>query len=356
MKKHTSTDKPAPRRHRQKQGMIKTDLQNEADFNPISQQTPFSKELRIKGFIPLWEQLALREKMHEMSNIDKTLLLADIRRGLEAREFLYFYQPQWDLKTGKIEALESSLRWYHPQKGLLGTEYFMSVFEEAGLLRELTNLLFEQLFEDRAQLELNGFNNYKIAVKLSLKQLEINGLADELTDLLTRLNIPPQQIECELSERQFSHNARNMRTNLQQFHETGISLSIDKFGSGFSAYPYLSEFPFQKIKLEKNYTTDMAQNPRGQLIIQSVINLAHLLNAVAVVDGIDSMSVVRWLNMMGCDLGQGCFLGGPMKLEYLVDFLKEYRKIADNGKKAIEDFWLLHAKQASRYSPDCPSN
>ena len=143
-----------------------------------------------------------------------------------------------------------------------------------------------------------------------------------------------------------------MRENLEMLQRACIGFVLDNFDSGYSGYPYLLEFPFNKIKLDKSYVTDIFQNPRGQLITQSVIHTAHLLHADAIIDGVDSLQMVRWLVNAGCDYGQGCFLGGPMALEELIDFLKEYRIIAENGKSAVEDFWQNGPHLTPHFSPD----
>ncbi len=325
--------------------------------NPIvkaKKQKPIpSADLRRKGVIPLWEQLSFRDNVNHMTNIEKSLMLTDIRRGLEAREFVYLYQPQWDLTTGRIESLESSLRWKHPRKGMLGPDFFFAVFEESGLIVDLLALLTEQILSDRAQLELNGLADYKIAIKFTPDQLKMSMLSENLLHLISKMNVPPEAIECELTDRQFPRCPCCMRENLEMLQQAGIGLVLDNFGSGYSGYPYLLEFPFNKIKLDKSYVTDIFQNPRGQLITQSVIHTAHLLHADAIIDGVDSLQMVRWLTNAGCDYGQGCFLGGPMALEELIDFLKEYRIIAENGKSAIEDFWQNGPHLTPHFSPDC---
>ena len=325
--------------------------------NPVvkaKKQSPtYTSSLRQKGVIPLWEQLSLRDNVNQMTNIEKSLMLTDIRRGLEAREFLYLYQPRWHLATGKIEALESSLRWRHPRKGMLGPDFFFAIFEESGLISDLLLLLNEQILLDRTQLELNGLSHFKVSIKFTPDQLKLNLLSENLLSLLSKMNVSPELIECELTDRQFPRCPGSMRQNLENLQNAGIHLILDNFGSGYSGYPYLLEFPFNKIKLDKSYVTDIFQNPRGQLIAQSVIHMAHLLHAESIIDGVDSLQMVRWLINAGCDYGQGCFLGGPMALEDLIDFLKEYRIIEHSEKSVIEKFWQEHSKSAARFSPDC---
>ncbi len=305
------------------------------------------------GVIPLWEQLSFRQRSHAMDNIEKTMMLADIRRGLEAREFVYLYQPQWHLETGRLETLVSVLRWRHPKKGMLGPDFFIMLFEEAGLIGDLLMILIEQVLIDRTQLELNGITDVKMSIKLTPEQLELDLLSEEILQLLNKMNINPQYIECELSERQYLKCPRSMRKNMQNFQSENIKLVLDNFGSGFSALPYLLEFAFDKIKLDKSYINHIFQNPRGQMIARSAIHMSHILQADAVVDGIDNSQSLHWLRMTGCDYGQGCYLGAPMPIEDLIDFLKEYRTIADKGILEIERFWQRHAKHADKLSPDC---
>ncbi len=316
--------------------------------NPV-----LSPEMRQNGIIPLWEQLAFRSRGGHQNNIDKTMMLADVQRGLEAREFLYLYQPQWNIETGELESLETFLKWRHPKKGMLGSDFFITLFEEAGLIEDLLRILIEQLLIDRLQLELNGIQNVKMGIKLTPEQLEIAFFADRVLLLMEKMNVQPKDVECVLTERNFSRCPCSIRKNLQAFQQSGINLVIDNFGSGFSAYPYLLEFSFDKIKLDKSYITHLFQNPRGQLITQSVIHMAHILQADVIIDGIDNIQTLKWVRLSGGDIGQGCYLGAPMPIEELIDFLKEYRTIASNGIQAIEDFWSRRSKTAGKISPDC---
>ncbi len=303
----------------------------------------FTNELKKKGIIPLWEQLAVQQKTNQYSNIDKTLLLFDIRRALEEREFFYFYQPQWNINTGELVCLESCLRWCHPTKGILGPDFFLTLFEESNLLPDLMNILFEQIFTDLNQMKLNGLNSLKISIHLTPEQLELEHLGESLLMLLDRMNITSSEIECAVTERLFPKYPPLLRENITILKENGIMLCLNNFASGYSAYPYLQEFHFDKIKLDKTYTAHLFENPREMLIVQSVINQARLFESKAVIDGINSPQMLHWLRQHNCELGQGCLLGKARSLEEMIDFLKEYNTIKTYGIDSIEAFWRRNA-------------
>lgn len=315
--------------------------------------THMTKHLRSSGVVPLWEQLSIRHHLSSEKRIDDSLMLTDVRCSMEQGEFICLYQPQWCIKTGRLIAIETDFRWQHPIKGLMGTDFFLPFFEEHHLTEDLLLILIERILTDREQIHSAGIDSFSTILKFSSVQLETPYLAQLILQYLKKENISPNIIECQLNDRQFVKNTAVLRQNLMLFHQEGISLSLGKFGSGYSGYPYLQEFHFHKIKLEKNYVIDVFQNPRSQMIIQSVINMAHMLKATAVIDGVNDVQTLKWLQMIDCDMAQGCYIGGFMFLEDLVDFLTEYRKIQDNGKKAIMDFWQQKAKKIIHLSPDC---
>ena len=302
-----------------------------------------TNDLKKKGIIPLWEQLAVKQKTNEYSNIDKSLLLFDVRRGLEEHEFFYFYQPQWNINTGEIVCLESCLRWRHPTKGILGPDFFLALFEESNLLLDLMNILFEQIFTDLNQMKLNGLDALKISIHLTPEQLELKYLGESLLLLLDKTDIDSSQIECAVTERLFPKYPPLLRENITVLKENGITLCLNNFASGYSAYPYLQEFHFDKIKLDKTYTAHLFENPREKLIVQSVIEQARLFEAQAVIDGINSPQMLHWLRQHNCELGQGCLLGKARPLEEMIDFLKEYNTIKSYGIDSIEAFWRRNA-------------
>ena len=316
---------------------------NETKKKKETPSETLTNDLKKKGIIPLWEQLAVQQKTNQYSKIDKTLLLFDIRRALEEREFFYFYQPQWNINTGEIVCLESCLRWRHPTKGILGPDFFLTLFEGNNMLLDLMNILFEQIFTDLNQMKLNGLDSLKISIHLTPEQLELEYLGESLIMLLERMNIQSSQIECAVTERLFPKYPPLLRENITVLKENGITLCLNNFASGYSAYPYLQEFHFDKIKLDKTYTMHLFENPREKLIVQSVIDQARLFDSQAVIDGINSPQMLHWLQQHNCTLGQGCLLGKARPLEEMIDFLKEYNTIKSYGIDSIEAFWRRNA-------------
>ena len=316
---------------------------NETKKKKETPSETLTNDLKKKGIIPLWEQLAVQQKTNQYSNIDKTLLLFDIRRALEEREFFYFYQPQWNINTGEIVCLESCLRWRHPTKGILGPDFFLTLFEGNNMLLDLMNILFEQIFTDLNQMKLNGLDSLKISIHLTPEQLELEYLGESLIMLLERMNIQSSQIECAVTERLFPKYPPLLRENITVLKENGITLCLNNFASGYSAYPYLQEFHFDKIKLDKTYTMHLFENPREKLIVQSVIDQARLFDSQAVIYGINSPQMLHWLQQHNCTLGQGCLLGKARPLEEMIDFLKEYNTIKSYGIDSIEAFWRRNA-------------
>lgn len=294
---------------------------------------------RKRKDIPLCEQVALWGNDQPLSDIEISLLLTDIRRGFEAGELLYLYQPQWDLQTGKIVALESFLHWNHPTKGVLGPDYLVSVFEKSGLLPDLTVLLFEQLIYETKKHRDMGLPHVKMMFNIVPEQMEIEGLSNVLLSVVYDNNLVPSDFECVFCNTKPSQKPQIIHQNIQELQEDGFSLCLNNFGIGYSAYPYIKSFVFDKIKIDKSYLHEMSNHPRTQLLVQSFIRQAHLFGSYAVADGISKKEMIDTLRLWNCDYGQGSYLNAPISAKEMIDFLKEYAKIEDKGINAIEEFW-----------------
>ncbi len=289
--------------------------------------------------IPLCEQVLLWGNDQPLSDIEISLLLTDIRRGFEAGELLYLYQPQWDLQTGKIVALESFLHWNHPTKGVLGPDYLVSVFEKSGLLPDLTVLLFEQLIYETKKHRDMGLPHVKMMFNIVPEQMEIEGLSNVLLSVVYDNNLKPDDFECVFCNTKSTQKPQVIHQNIQELQEDGFSLCLNNFGVGYSSYPYIKSFVFDKIKIDKSYLYEMSNHPRTQLLVQSFIRQAHLFGSCAVADGIREKEIIKTLRLWNCDYGQGSCLNSPISSKEMIDFLKEYAKIEDKGIKAIEEFW-----------------
>lgn len=299
--------------------------------------------------LPLCEQIALWSNPKELSDIEVSLLLADIRRGFEAGELQYQYQAQWDLKSGKIVSLESCLHWNHPTKGKLGADYLISVFEKSGLLPDLTVLLFEQMIKEIKPWHEIGLN-IPITFGVVPEQMETEGLSGDLLTVIYNNNLSASDFECVFYNTKPSQKPQTIHQNIRELQTDGFGLCLNNFGTGYSAYPYIQSFVFDKIKFDKSYLTNILTQPRVQLIVQSFIQQAHLFGSHVIADGINGKQIYHTLQLWNCDYGQGFYLQSPMSSKEMIDFLKEYAKIKDNGIKTIEDFRhnyndVLHTKR-----------
>ncbi len=250
-------------------------------------------------------------------------LESDIERAIRKNEFLFYYQPEIDLKTGRVTGVEALIRWFHPEKGLIPPMEFIPLLERTGLIKKITPFLFSQTMKDLRTLNDMGFRNLFMSVNLSPKQLQDPLLLNVIKNNLKKYKIKPAQFECELTE---SADISDLPADLQVLNKIDklkLRLSLDDFGSGYTSFNYLRALTIQKIKIDREFIATIFDHPKNEMILSSIIELGHKLKLQIVSEGIETQDQEKWLKKHKCDLAQGFYFARPMPLEDLIVFLKK---------------------------------
>jgi diguanylate cyclase (GGDEF)-like protein len=247
-----------------------------------------------------------------------------LRKALLRKEFIPFFQPLIDVKTGKIAAMEALVRWRHPRLGLVWPGEFIPVAEEAGLIGDICHqVLYETCMTTKRWLEA-GYGAIPMAVNISWRQFaQPERLLQLMNDVLSETGTPPELIELELTESSVMEEPDSAIRTLNDLREFGVMASIDDFGTGYSSLSYLKRLPISKLKIDRAFINEVAHNERDAAIVDAIIRLAQALGLKTVAEGIETREQFEFLKEKGCDLGQGFLFSRPVPAQDMEKILQE---------------------------------
>ncbi|XHF32331.1 bifunctional diguanylate cyclase/phosphodiesterase [Pseudomonas chlororaphis] len=248
----------------------------------------------------------------------------ELRHALRQENgLLLYYQPIFELKTGKVTKLEALIRWQHPVHGLLTPDRFIAIAENNGLIAELDNWVLRKACEDLGELSRHGCDDLKIAWNCSPLNLAREELANEIEHALRSAGVAPERLELEVTENALMGNIANTLVLLRQIRALGVSLSIDDFGTGYSSLAYLKRLPLNTLKVDRSFILDIPKATADMEIVQAIIVMAHTLHLQVVTEGVESLEQYEFLERSGCDFIQGYLLSRPVPLAELRPVLEE---------------------------------
>ncbi len=248
-------------------------------------------------------------------------ILAQVRESLKASGHFYLlYQPRLDLHTGRCSSAEALLRWDHPQLGSVSPGEFIPVIEQTALTGPLTQwVLNAALMQIKAWREQGV--TLCLSVNVSARNLEEKGFAGSVAAALLHHGLHPADLELEFTEGALIRHKARVLEQLNQLCNMGVGLAIDDFGTGYSSFAYLRELPATTLKLDQCFMRELHANLRDQVLVQSLISMAHDINYRVVAEGVETAEVLELLRTCRCDEIQGYYVARPMAAAGIEDFL-----------------------------------
>lgn len=248
-------------------------------------------------------------------------LVPAIRNGIRRSEFRLAFQPKLNLEDGAVVGAEVLLRW--PQAERLGIPVgtFIEVAENSRQIAPLTLWVMERILEKEEYWEAAGLPRH-LAINLSARLIQDAGFIQQLQALVRRAR-GYYRFEFEITETAFMANQQRALEQVERLKESGATLSIDDYGTGYSSLAYLRDLRAHVLKIDRSFVTHIADQPENQVIVRSTINMAHNLNMEVVAEGIETAGDRDFLIAAGCDYGQGYFFARPMLADDLVEWLDE---------------------------------
>jgi len=238
-------------------------------------------------------------------------LEAGIRRGLAQGEFVPFYEQQVDLDSGALVGFEMLARWRSPQLGLISPDIFVPIAEEIGLITEMSDQLIEQALADAREWD----ESLTLSINISPIQLRDPWFAQRLLKKLVAANFPPQRLEIEITESCLHENISLVRSIITSLRNQGVKISLDDFGIGYSSLEQLRDLPFDRIKIDRSFVSELREPGRRSNIVEAIIALARGLDLPLTAEGVEDADILDALKSMGRLKAQGYFYGYPEDAE-----------------------------------------
>jgi diguanylate cyclase (GGDEF)-like protein len=251
---------------------------------------------------------------------DRRQIELDLRDAIEGNQLELYYQPIINLRRNAISGFEALARWRHKVKGMVPPALFIPVAEDSGLIVPLGEWALAQACRQAMQWP----DDLKISVNLSPVQFAAPNLVEMIERTLAETGLAPHRLELEITERIFMANSEHMLAMLRRLKSIGIRIAMDDFGTGYSSLSYLRSFPFDKIKIDRAFVSDLAERNEHVVIVQAVVSIARALGMTTTAEGVETEGQHRFLAALGCDEVQGYLFSAPVAADKLPELLAKW--------------------------------
>ncbi|WP_137009946.1 EAL domain-containing protein [Aquitalea aquatilis] len=248
-------------------------------------------------------------------------LEAELHQAIERKEFELFYQPQLDIPTRQIIGAEALIRWRHPIRGMVPPGAFIPLVEEAGLIIPIGDWVFESACMQLKKWAEMGRSDLVLSVNLSVRQLQQEGLAERLEQLIRIYNVNPNLLNLEVTESALMISPECATSILIALKKLGVKLSLDDFGTGYSSLNYLKRFPIDTLKIDQSFVRGISADHDDETIVRSVINLGHDLGMSVLAEGVETVLQLEFLSHLNCNEMQGYLFSPPVPIDKFNEIL-----------------------------------
>lgn len=248
------------------------------------------------------------------------ILENDLRKGLERKEFVVYYQPKVNTQSGIISGAEALIRWIHPEKGLIPPGDFIPLAEETGLIISIGEFVLREAAKQAVVWQYTNDTSIPISVNLSTRQFFQPTLVSDIGKIIKETGINPELLELEITE-SMSMDIEKSLGILLDLKKLGVQISVDDFGTGYSSLNYLRQLPIDRVKIDKSFINDMTVDENDAAIVASIINMSHNLKLSVIAEGVETEEQLKYLQKYDCDEIQGYYYSKPIPIG---DFEKKY--------------------------------
>jgi EAL domain-containing protein (putative c-di-GMP-specific phosphodiesterase class I) len=254
----------------------------------------------------------------------------ELRRALENDEFVLYYQPQMDVRSGELSGAEVLIRWQHPVRGLQPPAAFIDIAEQTGLIEPIGELVLRKACLQLRQWQERGLAPPRLSVNVSGRQFRRRDFAALVAVILREAGADPRDLELEITETLLMDDVDASGLVLGQLAAQGIRLAIDDFGTGYSSLAYLKRLRFDALKIDRSFVKDVVTDEDSAAIASAIIALARTLRKETVAEGVETREQLDFLREQRCDLIQGFLISKPVPAD---DFMSAFRtKLKDTTK------------------------
>jgi len=252
---------------------------------------------------------------------ERLQLETELREALAKEQLSLHYQPQYNLASGKIEGFEALLRWFHPEMGFIPPDQFIYIAEETGLIIEIGEWVLETACQQLVEWQQLTDLEMRMAVNISLKQLERKGFVEHVQKVLEKLGLPAVMLEIEVTESMFLDEESYALTLLNQLDALGVQISMDDFGTGYSNMAYLKKLPIDRLKIDRCFVSELPDDKNDIAIVRAIIDIARHFEIKVIAEGIETQPQADFLKQAGCDEAQGYLFSRPLPANEIIPLL-----------------------------------
>lgn len=257
--------------------------------------------------------------------LERVLMERELRRAVEDKEFVVYYQPQIDLLSGAVIGAEALVRWQHPALGIVRPDAFIPIAERNHLIIPIGEEVLAQSCKAVKKWKEEGLFEGRISVNVSGKQFERHDVVETIYKIITESGLESQFVELEITESVLMSNPKVLGEKLIALRGLGIEIAIDDFGTGYSSLSYLKAFPIDKLKIDQSFVRGLPENDQDSAIVKAIIAMADALGFKTIAEGIEESKQAKFLEEHGCMQGQGYMYARPLDTKAFELFLKNHK-------------------------------
>ena len=265
---------------------------------------------------------------------EKFLLREELRNAVARSEFVLHYQPQVDLRTGRVFAVEALVRWNHPKLGIVPPVNFIPMAEETGLIVPIGDCVLREACRQNKAWQDAGLPPMVVSVNVSARQFREKNLVARVAGALKESGLEARYLELELTESLIMQDVELAVATMEELQGLGVQLSIDDFGTGYSSLSALKSYPVARLKIDKSFIAGLPTNDDDRAVASAVISLGQKLNLRVIAEGVETDAQAAFLRDNNCDEMQGYLFSKPIPAQEIAELLsaKSPRRITPEAK------------------------
>ncbi len=256
---------------------------------------------------------------------------SELRIALEKQQFLLYYQPQLDLRTGQLVGVEALVRWQHPERGLVSPVEFIPIAEESGLIMPLGDWVLQEACRQLAEWRAGGIKHIRMSVNLAASQFADSELPARIQKVIAMHGLPADSIDLEVTESMTMSSPSEAVGMMKELNGNGHTLSIDDFGTGYSSLTYLKLFPVSTLKIDRSFVKDIETDLDDASICDITVLLAHKLGMEVIGEGVETQAQLKYLLSIGCEKIQGYLISKPLPADQAARFIRNHPLMTSVG-------------------------